>query len=351
MGRLKNLFAVAFAMNVIVANAQTLREIKSKYIGKTVFILPSEIAKQDALDHFEVVSGKVKKGMRSHNLSASYLNLPAKVSDVSFASTLLDPRPKAGKAENAMGEVISDDDLELAGHQIQAVLKFEDGTVVNHAELYSALLADISGKRAEFRELQFAEVRQRHSKMFADGQQALLGKTLYIPGYDWVFDSNITLDQILSMTAFDFRIRENEVPALSPAEVVAVKYIDSYDRVLLKLRLKSGREVLYAASFREEEASSRVGDSLSVTDDSLLGRVSGRLLISLPPQLTNEEIQAVQNGQFFKGMSETAVFYLKGRTSTVNSYGDGGFQLVYGDSLIVYLDAHRKVTSWQTFSQ
>jgi hypothetical protein len=330
--------------------AQTLRELKTKYLNEKVFVVPEYSDKDGTVVGFDAISGKAARGNCPCRLSATYLNSIATVTNVRFLRTVFDsPRPKDKDAKNAMGEVILDDDLELSGRFIEVVLQFEDGSVATHSEKYSKVLADLTGKRAAFRNIQMAAVRQKHAKAFADGQASLTGKTLYIAGYDWAFDSATTLEDILSSRAITLRLRDKEVPALTPVEVIAAKYVEPYDTVILKLRLLTGRDIVYAARYREEDANQLKSD-LGVTDDSLLGRVSGRLLTAIPSQLTAEEVEAIQNGEIFKGMSEIGLVYLKGRTSTINSYGDGGFQLVYAPSLIVYLDSQKKVTSWQTMA-
>ena len=126
--------------------------------------------------------------------------------------------------------------------------------------------------------------------------------------------------------------------------IVAAKYIDRYDLIIWKLQLDSGRFVIGASRYRDEDVSA------NRNDNSFLGRSIGTLLLNIPPNLTEREISAIRDRKIFRGMSRQAVIYSWGSASE-NDYGKGGKQLVYGDNQFVYLDNTGKVTDWQTIDR
>ncbi len=331
------------------AHAQSLRELKAKYLNNRVLIQIGNIPhfRDELPSGYDIADKKgLKKGVyeSSYNrLPVSYLGKPATVVEIRVKrfDELLDELRGDTKPRqpNALGEQVSDDDREIEMKLIEAVLRFDDGTVALYSEMYSKT-ALLTG-RAEFTGIQLSSVRDKHAKAFATDFDSIIGKDLYIPGYAAVFPLDATVDD---MESYSGRITF-ELPLLTPAKIVAARYLDLHDKVVLKLRLVNGREVLSAAQFREENAE-LLTDGLSVTDDSTLGRIAGHLLLRIPPTLTEEEVRAIQNLTLFKGMSELALYYLHGKV-TANRSGDGTTQLVYSERFYVYLDKNHKVSSWQ----
>jgi hypothetical protein len=111
-----------------------------------------------------------------------------------------------------------------------------------------------------------------------------------------------------------------------------------------KLRLNGGREVLSASRYRDEDIS-RNGN-----DNSFLGRSAGTLLLTIPLNLTPQDIAAISSRKVFRGMPRQAVFYSWGKTAE-NDYGKGGKQLVYGENQFVYLNNDGIVTDWQSLDR
>ena len=75
--------------------------------------------------------------------------------------------------------------------------------------------------------------------------------------------------------------------------------------------------------------------------------ISSGLLSSLPTGLSAEELDAVKKRIVMRGMSTTALRLALGFLKKENDWGKGGKQLVYSDTMLVYLDNHGKVVDWQ----
>lgn len=130
------------------------------------------------------------------------------------------------------------------------------------------------------------------------------------------------------------------MPLLQPLEILEAKYTG--DGIVLKVKLPNGNPALAYTDgdwLRERDAG---GD--------LPTRMCGRLLAEMP-KLTNREIEAVKHGTIFKGMTEDALYDVLGFPKTKNDWGDGGEQLVFTDTFIVYLDSASKVVNWQELNQ
>lgn len=349
------ILALIIALFPASMGAQTLRELKSKYLNKEVEILPTLSLIQPQTGGFAEIffvanKKKAKKGVYTNSyktLPLSYLGKPALVVAIRLEAPFGTEASGSTRKVNAIGESVADDDRNLEGKNIEAVLRFQDGTFVLHSELYSS---QIIHSQPKFEDIQLLSERRKHAKEFAKDYPSILGRDLYIPGYASVYPIDTTLKQMEGLQGIIHEIKSDDLPLLTPAKIVEAKYLKPYDLVVMKLRLVDGRQVLVANRFREE-SSHLLRDGLSVTDDSTLGRISGNLLLSIPPSLTAREVNAIQNHQIFKGMGKTALFYLLGRPGKTNVEGNES-QLVYrqtefGGATFIYLDSEGKVVHWQ----
>jgi hypothetical protein len=126
--------------------------------------------------------------------------------------------------------------------------------------------------------------------------------------------------------------------------IIAAVYNPRYDFIVYKLRLDTGREVISASRYRDDDVSA------NGNDNSFLGRSVSTLLLKIPSNLTPREIAAISSGKIFRGMSRQSVYYSWGFTRE-NDYGTGGKQLVYGENQFVYLDRSGTVTDWQSLNK
>lgn len=246
--------------------------------------------------------------------------------------------PKEGR-KNAIGEIMTDDDI--VDPNVAVFVQFDDGQLAKYTNIVS-LIMDRSVKRrdqdADHWDMEFmlASARDAHAQIVTQGFPSTIGQKVYAVYASLLFGPDITAEDLLDLGSRETK-RVRDVPLLTPMTIIAPQYNDRYDFIVRKLRLDDGREVMSAARYRD--------DSDGGSGDSFLGRSSGTLLLTIPPNLTAEEIGAIRARKIFRGMSRQAVIYSWGSASE-NDYGKGGKQLVYGNQL-VYLDNNGKVTDWQ----
>jgi hypothetical protein len=134
----------------------------------------------------------------------------------------------------------------------------------------------------------------------------------------------------------------NNVPNLTPLKKVNARYLEKENAILLKV----------------EFLGSRIGVTLSdmkhlnyewAEKMSFFEKATWPFLTAIPKDLSDTEIEAIKKGSIFRGMSLTALHYSWGYPKKENDWGNTGKQLIYTDTLIVYV-RDKKVVDWQALS-
>jgi hypothetical protein len=76
-------------------------------------------------------------------------------------------------------------------------------------------------------------------------------------------------------------------------------------------------------------------------------KISGRLLAGIPRDLTPNEVEAIKQGELFRGMSSMAVLCMFGTPESESVWGVGGKQRIYLKEISVHFDNKNKVVDWQ----
>jgi len=316
----------------------TLGEFRRKYLTQRVILMGHKVFMDSLLgwDRLKRVGDLYERNYGSLRVPSSYKDEVATVVDVWAKGN------NVAAATNALGEVVSDDHVDFG--MFRLVVQFDDGTLAGK----DMSLMDFDAPSQSFptwdQPLILVSVRDRHKEIVAGLLPLVIGKKLYAVADSDVFRNNITADEIVDNVK-RYAKRLHDVPLLTPLLIAAAKYDERYDAVVLKLRLPDGREALTATRYRDVE------EDTARSDTSFLGRIAGDLLTSIPKDLTQHEIRAIQAQEVYRGMRKRAVLLSWGQPSKENDWGTGGTQLVYGDTQFVYLDRNNAVVDWQTLGK
>jgi len=121
---------------------------------------------------------------------------------------------------------------------------------------------------------------------------------------------------------------------------VAAKFIEA-NGIVLKLRFPSGQEAL---SYLNTTLFWALSAGKPFLERVCLGT---SLLPEVPAKFNDAEVAAIKDGKLFRGMKGDAVPYVLGLPTKENDWGIGGKQLIYGKSLLIYVDTQGLVTDWQ----
>lgn len=242
--------------------------------------------------------------------------------------------------KNALGETVTDNDI--VNPSVRIIVQFDDGLLAEYSSIVSLILDQQSYSPDHWdMEFMLASVRDGHAEIMRRNLQSTIGQKVYAIHDSLLFTADITPEDLLDLGKRETK-RLDDVTLLSPMTIVAANYNDRYDFVVWKLRLSDGREIISAARYQDDFI--ETGNA-----PSFLKRVTGTLLLSVPPSLTTQEISAIRARKIFRGMSRQALLYSWGAGSE-NDYGRGGKQLVYGNQF-VYLDNNGRITDWQTVNR
>jgi hypothetical protein len=222
-----------------------------------------------------------------------------------------------------LGEPINPDDT--VDPYVDVVIRFEDGKVAM-TTAYPNTISD---------EVRLASAASAIAQEMAANLPGVVGRDLFACAFTDLYSDNATLDELMGGSAQQIQ----DVPLLAPLKVVAAKYNEVNNAVILGVKFPDGRKAL-AITF---------GDELTGESESFIERISGTLLSSTPGSMfTPQEIDAIKKRGFFRGMEKFALECSIGYPKSRNDWGTGGKQFVYSDGLIVYLDNQNKVVDWQS---
>jgi hypothetical protein len=264
-------------------------------------------------------------------LPLSYRGQSAKVVAVQLNEVHRTPQ-----TTNALGERLSDDDA--LNPYFDLVVRFDDGTL--------AMTTTYPVSLATGQEVELASNQNRLGTEMSTELPKIVGRDVYAVGYSRLYEPDTTLDELVGepgTSGILKRLSLSEVPFLEPLPLMAAKYIDSVNGVVLKLRMPDGREALSFTNNIQLQ-----GLLPGAPPRTFFEKVAGSLLVEIPSGISEKEIDAVRHKAMFPGMSRNILVDILGFPDKENDWGAGGKQLIYGRSLFVYLDSHDAVIDSQS---
>jgi hypothetical protein len=309
----------------------TLGTVRRSFLNQSVILGGTVVTlRGSVLLEWHVVQ---KNGDRRYEPSAIDIdNLPAtyKGKKGTVIAVQLNALKARERGPNALGEIAAEDDI--VDPYFDVVVRVEDGTLAM-TTAYPLTLS--TGD-----EIELASAAGLLTEQISKQLPLLIGKTVYAVGYSKLYSPDTTLDEL---TLLQNRLGRSskqmsfiDVPLLQPLTVLAAKYIESAG-VVFKPRLPNGRE---AIAFTDPIY-------YHDKDKPLLDGILGTLLSRIPAKLTQMELDTIRRGALIRGMKKSAVEYSMGFPDKENNWDTGGKQLIYSDSIFVYLDHDDKVTNWQ----
>ncbi len=307
----------------------TLGDLRKQYLGAKV-IVTGTLYQQQYLLRWDtgdkVDNGRYRADYK--HLASSYKEKEARV--IALQKDDFHERI-AGKQDsdvsvNALGEPVSDDST--VNPYTNVVVQFDDGTIA----IATTYPSDFSSL------FKLASVRKSHAEMIEANLKSIVGRRLYATALSDIFEPSISFEDLIDSSKRAGK-RITKVPFLVPLPIINAKYFREHDVVVFKVQFPDGRYGLIASQYRDE--------NWGGTSDTFLGRVAGFLLPEIPRKLTPNEVTAIKQKTIFKGMSQNALSYCLGVTLKENNWGLGGKQLIYADTVYVYLDRAGKVSDWQ----
>jgi len=235
-----------------------------------------------------------------------------------------------GVMDNAMGESVTDDST--VNPCFDVVVKFDDGTTALTTQ-YPTTLAN-------------AELVEPISVINAAAERMqrelpdIIGMGVYAAGFTQLYRPDSTTDEIVNQDGAK-QIPPEDVPLLVPLTILAAKYVDSAG-VVIEVELPNGDKALSLTSMPQ-----LMLPPLDERQPTFLKQVIGLLLTDVPHQVTKKELAAIKSGAIFRGMSGHALEYLMGYPDKESNWGEGGKQLTFRKSLLVYVSSSGTVEDWK----
>lgn len=257
---------------------------------------------------------------RSDRLPADYAFAKGNVVSVELADTRV-------VTKDAFGKDI--DFSKVKDPYVNVIVKLADGTEVGTTAYEYAFHGNT---------LQLIEEAERTRRDIEAILAKLDGKSLYLPMYQHVYPNTVAFDDLLRVIPSTAPLPFDEVPRATPLKIIETKYLDGYNRALIRIALPNGNEGIMVgttdAFYLKREYKPSDLDRLGFNAEQSMSKFTPR------------EITAIKNVEFFKGMSQSALYWSVGLPTKENDYGRGGKQLVFATGLIVYTQNDR-VTSYQ----
>jgi hypothetical protein len=290
-------------------HTKTLGWIRQTYLNQSIIVRGS-VARETLIDWNGARKDANRYRQQATAISRKYRGQMAKVVAVQPA----DP------------SIRSDDVVDPA---FELVAQFADGTLA------------MTTTRMEFladRTKLASEQKLREAEM-AKNLPLIVGKRLFATGMSTLYEPDTTIEDITSSREILKRLSASRVPLLEPLPILGGKYLPAQDAVLVRLRLPGGNE---AVSFTSGSSLDAAGPNTAFVE-----KIGGHLLAGIPRELTPNEIEAIKEGELFRGMSSTAVLCMFGPPDTEAVWGAGGKQRTYLKKISVHFDNKNKVVDWQ----
>jgi hypothetical protein len=311
-----------------------LREARALWVGKTVKLKPAHLIYGMLSGWYRVVKdGDVyvtETGLDKY-LPSTYQNGEAQVVALQVNHT----EGVGNGKPNALGEILDDNDL--VNPYTDVIIRFDDGTLAMTTS-YLSLFTDPGTTT-------FVLASEKRDRMDAINKElpSILNKVVYAVAYSKLYLPTTTLEELIDETSGAPK-RAIDFTKLEPLTIVAAKYNEENDVIILKLRDGKGKEYLTASNFSQTEVkNSFFAKVVSSLPAALLTDLGG---------LTPRDIVEIKQGSLSRGMSLHALYCLMGFPEKENDYGRGMKQLVYyGGRIFVYLDADSRVNNWQSIDR
>lgn len=304
----------------------TLNSVRQKYLGKRIVIRDTTVPGRGVLVEWTLA----RQGDRGRFVSSPFDLLPAMYNgkEATVIAVQLDAiKLKDRGTPNALGERLSEGDID--NPYFDVVVRFADGNMAM-VEGYPNTIETT---------FLLANARNNHEQVILANLPTVVGKTVYAVGYSRFYRLDTTRDEIVDLLRREEK-RVYEFPLLQPLTIADAKYIADADIVVMKITLPDGKQLLTESEYRDVEATDG--------DNTFLERIIGPLLTVIPPKLTPREVQSIQQGAIFRGMTHDALDYAMGFPTKENDWGTGGKQLIYHDVVFVYVDSNGTVSDWQS---
>ena len=245
------------------------------------------------------------------------------------AVQLHDPLDSGAKI-NALGVAITDDDA--VNPYFDLVVKFDDGTI--------ALTSQYPVTLATTNVVELTSVLKAGAERIKAELPAVIGRFVFAAGFTQLYRSDSTLDE---MTRQDDqkRISPADIPLFEPLEIMGARYAEPAG-VVIEVQLPNGDRALSLTTRAQLYAAPVKGE-----DPSFLDRVIGLLLADIPSDLNKREVAAIKTGSIYRGMRAGALDYVMGFPDKESKWGDGGKQLTFRKSLVVYVSSMGTVADWK----
>lgn len=232
---------------------------------------------------------------------------------------------------NALGETVSD--AGLVNPYTDIVVKFPDGTIALTTQYLYGLFDE---SLAPFR---LSSQKTSRVELINSKLPSIIGRTVYPVAVSRLYLPTASLETMLDITSVGQRALHFKL--LEPMNIVAAKYNQQKDVIIIKLREKTGTEYLTVSTFNQSEHKDK--DFFETVAAS-----SPASLFTSFRTLAPREVVAIRAGKIITGMYVLAVYCAIGMPDHENEWSRGGRQLVYfGGKFFVYLDSNDRVVNWQ----
>lgn len=305
----------------------TLESIREIFDGQEV-VVGGVVGSDDKMLawRFAKKRGDAYTADMSKQLPGKYRGLKAKVVAVQAHASQFADEP------NALGEVVNHEQGQDPYFDI--VVRFENGKM--------GITSSSAGPLSLSSDIELLALRHQMIANMEHDLPGIIGREVFATGLSRLYQIDASLKDLADEPGSAGILKQlspADVPFLEPLEILAAKYVETHNAVILKVKLPDGREALSYAG----------GVYLFDDKESFLERVSGSLMAEIPTDFTPDELNAIRSKTFARGMDGHLVMFILGLPTDENDYGRAGKQLIYGSSLYVYLDERGMVTDWQSF--
>jgi len=194
--------------------------------------------------------------------------------------------------------------------------------------------------------IEFASDIEKLREEILKNIESLKGKTIYSVTDSEIFLPNSDVDKIIKDSSYS-ETNKLYVSNLTPLTIVRAKYLESEKAIIIKVLMPGEKNGIVISRFytgRWFPAIPQIG----LLKETFFEKAVSGFLTEIPNRLSKQEIDAIKSRTIFKGMSDTALKYSKGRPKKINQWIAGGEQWIYENNFYVYL-IRDKVVNWQRF--
>lgn len=317
---------LVFSLALLIASSAfggnvTFGEIKARYLEQPVRVAGRVSA--ESLDDWYVV----RRGEDGVPKFSSFSRVPPKyhLAVGKVVAIELDKKPES--TVDAFGKEL--DLSRLKDPYVVVIVRFDDGTEAATRMFEYAMHGDT---------LQLVSEAERSSLEIKTALAKLDGKSIYLPMYQKAYAPSTPLEQLVQIIPSASPLSFNDVPRATALKILETKYLDGYNRALVRIALPKGETAILVGDTRHF-------DLKRDYKPSDLDRLGFHGAVSLKG-FTPREVSAIKEVGFFPGMSQQALYWSVGLPDKENQYGRNAIQAVFPTGLIVYLKNDR-VTNWQ----